>query len=114
MDVGKLSTNAQSVLQDQSTDVFVSVATVWEIAIKVGKAKWPEAANLLADFETQLATAGFQLLPITVAHVRFAGLMATDHRDPFDRLLVAQAQIEKLPLITTDLKLGMLGAKTLW
>ncbi len=114
MDVGKLSANAKAVLEDERTEVFVSVATAWEIAIKVGKAKWPEAADLIAQFETQLQTANLKLLQITVPHVRHAGLMVADHRDPFDRLLAAQAQIEDLTLVTTDPRLSRLGAQTLW
>ena len=73
------------------SDVYVSVASAWEMAIKVGLGKWPEAVELVAEFESQISSEGFRLLPITVPHVRAAGLMQAAHRDPFDRLLAAQA-----------------------
>ena len=90
------------------------MATAWEMAIKVGIGKWPEAAALVDDFEAKSALPGFRLLPISVPHVRAAGLMQSPHRDPFDRLLTALAQIEGLTLVTADAKLASLSAPTLW
>ena len=94
--------------------MLVSVASAWEIAIKVGLGKWPEARDLLLDFERHMDDAGFEMLPIMVAHVRAAGLMAATHRDPFDRLLAAQATIEGLVLVTADPSVTTLGAAHLW
>ena len=93
---------------------MVSVVTAWEIAIKVGGRGWPEVQDLLDTFETAIAAEGFGLQPISVAHVRAAGLMQSPHRDPFDRLLAAQAQIEGLTLVTADAKVQTLGAQWLW
>ena len=95
-------------------EVFVSIASLWEMANKVGLGKWPEARQLVADFETEMAREGFLVLPISLAHVRAAGLMQSPHRDPFDRLLAAQAMIEGLTLVTADPKAGALGAAVLW
>ena len=92
----------------------MSIASAWELAIKVGNGKWPEATAILNDLEAQLATESFYLLPITVAHARLAGMLRAAHRDPFDRLLAAQAQIEGLTLVTADPKLHGLGAPILW
>lgn len=94
--------------------VSVSVVTAWEIAIKVGRNKWPEALKALNDFEGIIQGAEFVLLPIAVAHVRLAGLMDAEHRDPFDRLLAAQSQIEGLTLVTADARMVGLGASVLW
>jgi len=94
--------------------VHVSVASAWEIAIKVGQGRLPEASEILANFEAALQAEGFALLAITVAHARTAGLLASEHRDPFDRLLASQAIVEGLTLVTADPKLHSLGAPCLW
>ena len=105
-----LSTTARTAIASGASPVFVSVVTAWEIAIKVGGKGWPEAQTLLADFEPAMIIEGFSLLSITVSHVRTAGLMQTPHRDPFDRLLAAQAIAEDLTLVTADAKVQGLGA----
>ena len=110
MERAHLSRAARAALESEEHDVFVSVASAWEIAIKVGLGKWPEARDLLFDFERHMDDAGFELLPITVAHVRAAGLMGATHRDPFDRILAAQATIDGLVLVTADPDLATLGA----
>ena len=114
IDDALLSQVARQAVRDVHADVFVSMATAWEMAIEVGIGKWPEAAALVDDFEAKIALPGFRLLPISVPHVRAAGLMQSPHRDPFDRLLAALAQIEGLTLVTADAKLASLGAPTLW
>lgn len=93
---------------------FISVATAWEIAIKVGTGKWQEAKPLIDDFEELVATQGFELLPLSVVDVRRAGLMTSNHRDPFDRALSAQALNNDLTLVTSDRAMASLGARTMW
>lgn len=110
----QLSEPARDALEDDDNIIWVSVASAWEIAIKVGSNKWPEAKELIAAFEQSIDDAGFELLPITVAHVRAAGSIQSPHRDPFDRLLVAQAQIEGLTLVTADPKVQGLVANWVW
>ena len=73
-----------------------------------------QAESVIQQFEAEMANSGFRLLPITIPHVRTAGLMKAAHRDPFDRLLLAQSQIEGLTLITADLKLQNLTSAILW
>jgi PIN domain nuclease of toxin-antitoxin system len=77
---------------------LVSVASLWEIAIKasLGKLKTPE------DLPARIAQLGFELLPITTEHAWRVRQLPHHHRDPFDRLLIAQAQIEGLPIVTAD------------
>jgi PIN domain nuclease of toxin-antitoxin system len=94
--------------------VFVSLGSVWEIAIKVGLGRWREAALLLANIETELNIAGFELKPIELAHVRLAGLSQSSHRDPFDRLLVAQATLDGLSLVSADRIITTLTPNVLW
>jgi len=110
----RLSAAARSSIGDRGSMVHVSVASAWEIAIKVGQGRLPEASEILANFEAALQAEGFALLAITVAHARTAGLLASEHRDPFDRLLASQAIVEGLTLVTADPKLHSLGAPCLW
>jgi PIN domain nuclease of toxin-antitoxin system len=76
--------------------------------------KWPEAKELLGEFEEALVLERFHLLPITVPHVRAAGLIQAPHRDPFDRLIAAQATLEGLTLVSSDSRIATLGAPVLW
>ena len=110
----RLSARAVAAIRDKNNEIHVSLTNAWEMAIKVGLGKWPEAAGLINGFEREISTPGFRLLPITHPHVRMAGLMQSPHRDPFDRLLAAQEQIEGLTLVTADAKLASLGAPVLW
>ena len=114
LDDPRMSNGARAAIESQGVTTSVSVCSVWEIAIKVGVGKWPEASDLLSNLEDELAGQGFALLPIQVAHVRMAGLMTSLHRDTFDRLLAAQAVIEGLTLVTSDMRLAGLGPSTLW
>jgi PIN domain nuclease of toxin-antitoxin system len=99
-----LSISARDAIVAPNTQVMVSVAPIWEIAIKVGLGKWPEAAPLLAEIEARLAGVSFTILPISIAHVRTVGLMTSTHRDPLDRLLAAQASVEALTMVTMTIK----------
>ena len=110
----QLSRKAHAALSTKGNEVYVSFASAWEMAIKVGTGNWPEASGLIENCESEVAATSFRLLPITVAHARTARLMLSPHRDPFDRLLAAQAQIEGLTLVTADPKVRMLGAPCLW
>ena len=85
----------------RNAEVFVSAATAWEIAIKrsLGKLQAPD------DLEAALAASRFRELPIAVKHALAAGELPRRHEDPFDRLLVAQAQAENLTLLTSDERL---------
>ena len=113
LDDVRLSNGARAAIGN-STEAFVSLVTPWEIAIKVGKGKWPEAKPTLDDFEQIAEKANLGLLTTTVEHVRLSGLMPSPHRDPFDRLMAAQAITEGLTLVTSDAKLASLGADCLW
>jgi PIN domain nuclease of toxin-antitoxin system len=114
MDRSRLSPAARGALESEQNDVLTSIASAWEIAIKVGIGKWPEARDLLFDLERHIDEAGFELLPITVAHARVAGTMGGAHRDPFDRIFAAQAIMEGLVLVTADAEFAALGAACIW
>lgn len=102
---------AVTLLESAENDAAVSVASAWEIALKVGIGKWPEAEDLIEHFEKVMDDSGFDILPLTVAQVRAAGLMQVPHRDPFDRLLAAQASDLGLTMLTVDRAFGSLGCQ---
>ena len=88
---------------------YVSAATAWEIAIKVAARK----LEFRGDLEEQLALNNFQALPITVMHALSAAKLPRHHADPFDRMLIAQASLESLTLVTADPHLGIYGVPIL-
>jgi len=93
-----LTGQARALISDPGNTVFVSAVSLWEIWLKesLGKLRLPP------DFETKLARESFESLPLTAAQARQVALLPWHHRDPFDRMLVAQAQVENLVLLTTD------------
>ena len=93
-----LSDDVRQALVDPANEVFVSAVCIWEIAIKraLGKLRAPD--HLAASVEA----AGFSELPVTFVHAEHAGSLPKIHGDPFDRMLVAQAQVEGLTLVTAD------------
>jgi PIN domain nuclease of toxin-antitoxin system len=93
---------ARDVIADPDNAVFVSAATAWEIATKYRLGKWQEVERLVADFEALVLQSRFTGLPISLAHARLAGTLVGQHRDPFDRMLIAQARLEGAALITGD------------
>lgn len=97
-DPAALSAEARSAIEDGANEVFVSAASVWEIAIKraLGKLEMPD--GLLEA----MRAAALQPLPITVDHAWVAGMLPRHHNDPFDRMLVAQAAAEGLTVVTRD------------
>ena len=82
--------------------VYVSAVSVWEIATKYRIGKLPEAGTIAKNVPEWIERAGFQSMPVTAEHAQLAGGWDVAHRDPFDRMLAAQARIEKVPLATVD------------
>jgi PIN domain nuclease of toxin-antitoxin system len=109
-DDAPLSQTAREVLADPANEPLVSAASVWEIAIKrsLGKLSAP------ADLPDRIVEEGFSWLAITPAHTWQVRDLPTHHRDPFDRLLVAQALTEGLPILTADARFGDYGVDTRW
>ena len=110
----KLSRVADAAIRDDETQVLVSVVTAWELATKARIGKWPGAAAIVTDIEDALASRGFEPLAITLTHAKLAGFLPGAHRDPFDRMLAAQARIENVPLVTVDAAFREFGIQTLW
>ncbi len=108
-DAPTLSNEARDSIGDPSRVVFVSAATAWEISIKKAQGKL-DAPN---DLATEISSSGFQELPITVVQAIAAVQLPNHHSDPFDRMLVAQARIENLTLVTRDSKMEKYDVSTL-
>lgn len=94
--------------------MFVSMASAYEISLKVALGKLPSCADLVPRFSETLLMAGFRHLEATTRHGIEAGLLPLTHRDPFDRILAAQSIVEDMPIVSNDQKLSLLGAKRVW
>ena len=101
-DAPQLSSQHRDLIKSLDNEVLVSAVSCWEIAIKVRAGKWPEAAGLVPGLTVALAAMSLTLLPISPSHAERAGLLAHAHKDPFDRLLAAQALEDGLTLATVD------------
>lgn len=108
-DPDELTERARDVLRDGRNEVLVSAASVWEIAIKraLGKLTVPD------DLGPVLAAVSFSPLPISLEHASLAGSLPPHHRDPFDRMLIAQAQLESLTIVTRDARFARYGVQLL-
>jgi PIN domain nuclease of toxin-antitoxin system len=93
---------ARQKISDSQNRIYVSSASAWEIATKYRLGKMPEAQELLGNYTTILEQCRFQELPIANDHALKAGSLRIEHRDPFDRMLMAQAKLENLAIITYD------------
>lgn len=94
--------------------VLVSTVSAWEIAIKFNLGKLPDAGDLLADFNGYMNRERFEVLSISVEHAVRAGLLPGPHRDPFDRMLIAQAQTENVPIVSNDIVFDTYGIRRIW
>jgi PIN domain nuclease of toxin-antitoxin system len=99
---------------DERNAIFVSAVSAWEIATKCRIGKWEAAIPVFEHFEALAQADGFEMLPVTVAHGLLAGALAGEHRDPFDRMIAAQAIHDDLTVITRDPALAALGCRTFW
>jgi PIN domain nuclease of toxin-antitoxin system len=110
----RISRRAFSALEDELNQVLVSPVVAWELATKSRLGKWPEAGTVVNDLRDFVLANNLIELPISIAHGRAAGLLTGVHRDPFDRMLAAQAKLEDATLITADPVFGEFGVKVLW
>jgi PIN domain nuclease of toxin-antitoxin system len=106
----KLSKKAFAAISPPKARILISAVVIWEVSIKRRLGKLDAPADLLEKLER----AGVDLLPITARHADRAGTLPMHHRDPFDRLLVAQAEVDGLVLITADRELSAYGVELVW
>lgn len=110
----KLGRRAREAISDEANLVVVSAASAMEVATKFRIGKLPDAALLAQDFEAIIASQGFTELGISVRHARLAGEMGIDHKDPFDRLLIAQALSEDLALVSNEARFDDFAVTRVW
>jgi PIN domain nuclease of toxin-antitoxin system len=114
MESSRLSTRAFALCQDRSNVLLLSIASVWEIQIKQQAGKLGLSAPLGEIIQKQRQTNGIKLLPIRLSHVLGLASLPDHHKDPFDRLLVAQATIEKLTLVSRDPHIAQYPIQLTW
>jgi PIN domain nuclease of toxin-antitoxin system len=110
----QLSKRSRHRIADSSNTIFVSAASAWEIATKVRRGRLPAALELERNFLEDMDEAGFSLLSIDAASALRAGRLVADHRDPFDRMIAAQALGMDIPVISPDAKLDLFGVRRIW
>lgn len=109
-----LSRRAAAAIANSANEVLISAASAWEIATKVRLGKLRGAEVLERDFLDVMEAAGYSLLSIDTATALRAGRLASHHRDPFDRVLAAQALAADLPIVSADEQLDSFGIRRLW
>ena len=109
-----LSPRARKMIQRRGSEVLVSAASAWEIANKYRLGRLNFARALVENFIERVTAAGYQLLPISAEHALRAGLLPGEHKDPFDRMLAAQAIHENIPLLSNDSQLDVFGIRREW
>ncbi len=109
-----LSRNARALIEEEHNVPVVSAVSAWEIATKVRLGRLPAAANLVQDFVADLTRERIDILAVTADHAIRAGLLPGPHKDPFDRMLIAQASAENIPIVSNDRALDGYGARRLW
>jgi PIN domain nuclease of toxin-antitoxin system len=109
-----LSPKARRLIEDGGNEMLVSAASAWEIATKVRLGKLPEGEELVGDLDHYLTHLGCDALPISLDHAVRAGKLPGGHRDPFDRMLIAQAQAENLNIISNDRIFDTYRVQRIW
>jgi len=113
-DEDSLSPRARRLIQSPDSEIIVSAATAWEITTKFRLGKLDFARDLAENFISEVTAAGYLLLSISPEHAVRAGLLPSDHKDPFDRMLAAQAIHENIPLLSNDSQLDVFGVRREW
>ena len=110
----RLPAKVRRLIENRETEVLVSAASAWEITTKARLGKLPEALEVASDVARCIFDQGFDSLPISVPHAQRAGNLPGPHRDPFDRMLIAQAQTEDLDLLTNESSFELYGVRRIW
>jgi PIN domain nuclease of toxin-antitoxin system len=113
-DEDSLSPRARHLIQSPESEIIISAASAWEVATKFRLGRLNFARDLVENFILNVTAAGYLLLPISPEHALRAGRLPGDHKDPFDRMLAAQAIHEDLPLLSNDAQLDIFGVRREW
>lgn len=114
IDSARLSRVAYRAIADEGNDILVSAATAWEITTKYRLGRLPEGAAAALDVTASIAGQGFEELAISVADAERAGRLPGPHRDPFDRMLIAQAQACNVAIVSIDSAFDSYAVPRLW
>jgi PIN domain nuclease of toxin-antitoxin system len=109
----RLSRPARRAVEDVEAELYLSAASVWEMAIKANLGRLQLPASV-ADYVQSKISGGFQILPVEWMHAAAVEALPAHHRDPFDRLLAAQSLAEKIPLVTADPAFKAHGVTVVW
>jgi PIN domain nuclease of toxin-antitoxin system len=114
MDDEQLSKRAREIIANGENEIYLSAASAWEIAIKAAKGllKLPEAPGTYIT--SRMSMCRFQALPVQISHAVRVYELPHHHDDPFDRLLIAQSQLEEMPLISADADIRKYNLKVIW
>jgi PIN domain nuclease of toxin-antitoxin system len=110
----RLSEKAKEIIADGRNELFFSAASGWEISIKAGLGRLEVPEDLQRFISDQLSRNAIQVLPIYLSHALHTGSLPVHHRDPFDRILVSQAILEQIPLLSADLQIPHYPVEVLW
>ena len=102
------------VMADKRNTIVVSAASAWEVATKVRLGRLSAASDITRNFEEYLTQSGFESLPVSAAHGIRAGLLPGPQRDPFDRMLIAQAHAENLTIVSNEMSFDCYGIRRAW
>ncbi len=109
-----LTRRARSAIATDAAEVFISAVSAWEIATKYRLGKLPEAQLVAEDVAASVAAEGFSELALSMRHAQRAGDLVGHHRDPFDRMLIAQSMLENMTLVSNERAFDAYGVKRLW
>ncbi len=109
-----LSTTAKVAIEDPANHKQVSIATCWELAIKAGSGELKLVESVAVFLGRELPANNFDLLGISLAHATAVETLPLHHKDPFDRLLIAQALVDGLPLVSADVAFDPYGVNRIW
>ncbi len=114
-DDNRLSTGAVERILDSTNEIYLSLASIWEIAIKANLRRGLALRRPFPEFiDHHLSANRFRLLDINVSHLKVVAALPLHHRDPFDRLLIAQSQVENIPVITNDAAFDHYPVQRVW
>lgn len=113
-DITKLGRAGRAMLEAQQAPIFVSAASAWEVGTKYRSGRLPDIGDPAVNYPRNMERNGFHSLPVTDAHAMRAGLLEGEHRDPFDRLIAAQALCEEMIVISRDPKIAAFGCAVIW
>src|SRR6185503_16449106 len=110
----RISAESRRLIEDTNNEKLVSLASLWEMAIKLNLGKLSLAGSFEAIIPNQIKLNGFELLNIEVSHITAVSTLPQHHRDPFDRMLVAQCKVERLPILSADIAFDSYLLNRLW